>query len=75
MLVLDPAKRYSVEQIKNHKWMHMEGGAPPMPTNTTTTSSTNVSGITSQEVEYNEQALRLMQSLGIDQQRTMEVSW
>ncbi len=71
MLVLDPAKRFSVEQIKNHKWMHMEGGPPPMPTSPSTTTTTVTGGITNKE--YNEQALRLMQNLGIDQQRTMEV--
>ena len=66
MLVIDPAKRYSIEQIKNHKWMQMEGGEP-------SPVASPVSDIPKPVGEFNEQALRLMQSLGIDQQRTIEV--
>ncbi|XP_022097484.1 serine/threonine-protein kinase SIK2-like [Acanthaster planci] len=65
MLVIDPAKRYTIEQIKNHKWMQMEGGEPSPVTSP-------VSDIPKPVGEFNEQALRLMQSLGIDQQRTIE---
>ncbi|XP_077985646.1 serine/threonine-protein kinase SIK2-like isoform X2 [Glandiceps talaboti] len=64
MLVISPEKRYTIEQIKQHKWMQMETGTPrnvlfdqlPM----------------ARPGEYNEQVLRLMQSLGIDQQKTKE---
>ena len=68
MLVLEPSKRFSIEQIKNHRWMQMgEGGprsAPPSP----------LIGYNAKVGEFNEQILRLMQSLGINQQKTMEVS-
>jgi hypothetical protein len=67
MLVLEPGKRYTMEQIKNHQWMQMDGGAPkaapPSP----------MMGYGPKVGEYNEQILRLMQSLGISQQKTMEV--
>ncbi|KAM9370013.1 serine/threonine-protein kinase SIK2 [Phaethornis superciliosus] len=65
MLVLDPSKRLSIAQIKEHKWMLVEVPAqrpilyPP---------EDNEPSIG----EYNEQVLRLMHSLGIDQQKTIE---
>lgn len=67
MLVLNPAKRYTIDQIKSHKWMLMDGGQP-------SPVSSPVQEIPKPLGEFNEQALRLMQSLGIDQQKTMEVS-
>lgn len=60
MLVLDPSKRYSVENIKRHRWM-VEEAPRLLPS---TSSSTD---------EPNEQILRLMQSLGIDAIKTREV--
>ncbi|XP_070551724.1 serine/threonine-protein kinase SIK2-like [Ptychodera flava] len=64
MLVIDPAKRYTIDQIKRHKWMLMDGGPPR-------SLVCDVPPV-SQPGEYNEQVLRLMQSLGIDQQKTKE---
>ncbi|NXO83361.1 SIK2 kinase, partial [Sitta europaea] len=67
MLVLDPSKRLSIAQIKEHKWMLVEVPAqrpilyPPGEENEPSLG------------EYNEQVLRLMHSLGIDQQKTLEV--
>lgn len=67
MLVQDPSKRFSISQIKKHKWMQAEEGqpksSPPSP----------MMGINAKLGEFNEQILRLMQSLGIDQQKTKEV--
>lgn len=67
MLVQDPSKRFSISQIKKHKWMQSEEGqpksSPPSP----------MMGINAKLGEFNEQILRLMQSLGIDQQKTKEV--
>ncbi|XP_066059621.1 serine/threonine-protein kinase SIK2 [Chamaea fasciata] len=66
MLVLDPSKRLSIAQIKEHKWMLVEVPAqrpilyPPGEENEPALG------------EYNEQVLRLMHSLGIDQQKTVE---
>lgn len=72
MLVLDPMRRYTIEQIKQHRWMLMEGGAwkscPSSPTVGTVGQNAKVG-------QFNEQILRIMQSLGIDQQKTMEVTW
>ncbi|XP_070203613.1 serine/threonine-protein kinase SIK2-like [Littorina saxatilis] len=66
MLVLEPSRRYSIARIKTHEWMLMEGGGvkscPPSPT----------FGYKAKVGQYNEQILRIMQSLGIDQQKTME---
>nr|CAH7733888.1 unnamed protein product [Callosobruchus chinensis] len=60
MLVLEPNKRYTVQQIKKHRWMQMSS-PPPLPP-TISLSST----------QPNEQILRLMQSLGIDSSKTRE---
>ncbi|XP_061734533.1 serine/threonine-protein kinase SIK2 isoform X3 [Nerophis ophidion] len=68
MLVLDPSKRLSVAQIKEHKWMALDvpvqrpllyQQAPP---------AEGEAGVG----EYSEQVLRLMHSLGIDQHKTVE---
>ncbi|KAM4704486.1 serine/threonine-protein kinase SIK2 [Rhinophrynus dorsalis] len=66
MLVLEPSKRLSIAQIKEHKWMMAE-----VPVHRP------ILYAQSQEKEvsigeYNEQVLRLMHSLGIDQQKTIE---
>ena len=68
MLVLEPSRRYTIPRVKQHEWMLMDGGGgkscPPSPT----------IGHKAKVGQYNEQILRIMQSLGIDQQKTMEVS-
>ncbi|XP_064651382.1 serine/threonine-protein kinase SIK2-like [Lineus longissimus] len=66
MLVLDAAKRYTLPQIKQHKWMLLDG----LPKQTPPVSP--LLGYNIAIGEYNEQILRLMQSLGIDQQKTVE---
>ncbi|XP_075232862.1 uncharacterized protein LOC142331083 isoform X2 [Lycorma delicatula] len=63
MLVLDPSKRYSIDQIKRHRWM-LEETPRLLPSVTTP-------GVDC-KAEPNEQILRLMQSLGIDAVRTRE---
>lgn len=60
MLVLEPNKRYTIQQIKKHRWIQM-GVLPSFPP-TLPTSNT----------QPNEQILRLMQSLGIDSSKTRE---
>ncbi|XP_045479260.1 serine/threonine-protein kinase SIK2-like isoform X2 [Harmonia axyridis] len=60
MLVLEPTKRYSVAQIKKHRWMQMM--VPP----------TTAPVILASNKQPNEQILRLMQSLGIDSSKTRE---
>ncbi|XP_062450725.1 serine/threonine-protein kinase SIK2 isoform X2 [Rhea pennata] len=66
MLVLDPSKRLTIAQIKEHKWMLIE--VPAQRPNLYAPGQENEPSIG----EYNEQVLRLMHSLGIDQQKTVE---
>ena len=67
MLVLDASKRFSIKQIKKHKWMIADEGQPK------STPPSPMMGVHAKLGEFNEQILRLMQSLGIDQQKTKEV--
>ncbi|XP_031817023.1 serine/threonine-protein kinase SIK2 isoform X2 [Sarcophilus harrisii] len=66
MLVLDPSKRLTIAQIKEHKWMLVE--VPVQRPVLYPQEQENEPSLG----EYNEQVLRLMHSLGIDQQKTME---
>lgn len=67
MLVLDPAKRLTIAQIKEHKWMLVE--VPVQRPVLYPQEQENEPSIG----EFNEQVLRLMHGLGIDQQKTIEV--
>lgn len=67
MLVLDPSRRLSVAQIKEHKWM-----APYVPVQRSVLHQQPLSA-EGDVGEYSEQVLRLMHSLGIDQHKTVEV--
>lgn len=71
MLVLDPSKRLSVAQIKEHKWMALD---VPAQRPILYQQPLSAEGETSVG-EYSEQVLRLMHSLGIDQHKTIEVSF
>ncbi|KAK7083657.1 hypothetical protein SK128_013322, partial [Halocaridina rubra] len=64
MLVLDPAKRYTVEQIKRHRWMQAE--EPPRVAFDPPTVRAE------RTTDPNDQVLRVMQELGIDVTRTRE---
>ncbi|XP_028931256.1 serine/threonine-protein kinase SIK2 [Ornithorhynchus anatinus] len=66
MLVLDPSRRLTIAQIRQHKWMLAE---VPVQRPTLYAQSRG-NGPTLGE--YNEQVLRLMHGLGIDQQKTIE---
>lgn len=70
MLVLEPMKRYTIEQIKKHRWMAAEPYAVPSVTADPARSPAHAPTHT----EPNEQVLRLMQSLGIDPIKTKEVT-
>lgn len=63
MLVLDPHKRYTIDQIKRHSWMMQE--APRLLPSTGGSDGKN---------EPNEQIIHLMQNLGIDSGPIREVS-
>ncbi|KAF5891128.1 serine/threonine-protein kinase SIK2, partial [Clarias magur] len=60
MLVLDPAKRLALNQIRQHRWMVQELPSPKPHLNQQAVG------------EHSEQVLRLMHNLGIDQHKTVE---
>ena len=72
--MLEPSKRYSLSQVKSHPWMQLE----PPPSGAGATPPGHApherEGHCPEVGQVNEQILRLMQSLGIDPNRTKEVS-
>ncbi|XP_019740271.1 serine/threonine-protein kinase SIK1 [Hippocampus comes] len=66
MLVVDPAKRISVAQIKQHRWMLAD------PTAAHQTLSHTLTDYNSNLGDYSEPVLGIMNTLGIDRQRTIE---
>lgn len=70
MLVLEPMKRYTIEQIKKHRWMAGE----PYVTPSLVSDSIRSPAHQSSHHEPNEQVLKLMHSLGIDPVKTKEVN-
>ncbi|XP_028038365.1 serine/threonine-protein kinase SIK2 [Bombyx mandarina] len=68
MLVLEPMKRYTIEQIKKHRWM----AAEPYSIATVIADATRSPAHVPPHQDPNEQVLRLMQSLGIDPVKTKE---
>lgn len=76
MLVRDPDKRYSIEQIKKHRWLLADG--PLKPINSLKSGmrcgvDSNNSGNINNQEEYNEHVLRLMDQIGMERQKTIEV--
>lgn len=69
MLVVDPAKRITIAQIRQHRWMQAD---PTLLQQEDPAFS--MQGYTSNLGDYNEQVLGIMLALGIDRQRTIEVS-
>ncbi|CAO2646525.1 Serine/threonine-protein kinase SIK1 [Lemmus lemmus] len=67
MLVLDTAKRITIAQIRQHRWMQAD---PTLLQQDDPTYS--MQGYTSNLGDYNEQVLGIMQALGFDRQRTVE---
>ncbi|XP_045134341.1 serine/threonine-protein kinase SIK2-like [Portunus trituberculatus] len=65
MLVLDPARRYTVQQIRQHRWMACEDPPSPVPDPPEVARAERTT-------DPNEQVLRVMQELGIDVARTRE---
>ncbi|XP_026768246.1 serine/threonine-protein kinase SIK2-like isoform X1 [Pangasianodon hypophthalmus] len=66
MLVVDPAKRISIAQIKQHRWMLADPSAPHQ------TLSHSLTDYNSNLGDYSEPVLSIMHTLGIDRQRTVE---
>ncbi|KAG8136471.1 hypothetical protein E2320_005052 [Naja naja] len=67
MLVVDPTKRITIAQIKQHKWMQAD---PCLQQQHSLPFS--MQNYNSNLGDYNEQVLGIMQTLGIDRQRTIE---
>lgn len=68
MLVVDPAKRISIAQIRQHRWMQADPALPrACPASAALSYNSNPG-------DYDEQVLGIMQTLGVDRQRTVEVS-
>lgn len=64
MLTLDPKKRATIEQIKKHRWMQYDQGKWKDAQSFATHNDAS---------EPQHQILKLMQSLGIDSNRTVQV--
>lgn len=64
MLVLEPTKRYTIPQIKRHRWL----------IGTADSVCPIITTIPSALQEPNEQILRVMQSLGVEIPRIKDVS-
>lgn len=69
MLVRDPERRYSIPQIKKHRWLLVDG--EPRPVYGFPTWPTAQPGVVNEE--YSEHVLRLMEQLGLERQKTVEV--
>ncbi|KFV71357.1 Serine/threonine-protein kinase SIK2, partial [Dryobates pubescens] len=67
MLVVDPTKRITISQIKQHKWMQADPSLQHQQS-----LSFSMQNYNSNLGDYNEQVLGIMQTLGIDRQRTIE---
>lgn len=67
MLVVEPAKRITIAQIRQHRWMQAEPALllPACP-------AFSLLGYTSSVGNYDEQALGIMQTLGVDRKKTVE---
>ncbi|XP_062949002.1 serine/threonine-protein kinase SIK1 [Cynocephalus volans] len=67
MLVVDPAKRITIAQIRQHRWMQADPALLQQADPAFSLHSYN-----SNLGDYDEQVLGVMQTLGIDRQRTVE---
>ncbi|XP_061483526.1 serine/threonine-protein kinase SIK1 [Rhineura floridana] len=67
MLVVDPTKRITIAQIKQHKWMQADPSLQQQQS-----LSFSMQNYNSNLGDYNEQVLGIMHTLGIDRQRTVE---
>ncbi|XP_067928295.1 serine/threonine-protein kinase SIK2-like [Watersipora subatra] len=64
MLVRDPERRYTIDQIKKHRWVMSGTPLKPVP------SSLIIA--TDSDDQYNEQVLRQMDQLGLERNKTIE---
>ncbi|KAK2908893.1 hypothetical protein Q8A67_004730 [Cirrhinus molitorella] len=67
MLAVDPAKRFSVAQIKQHRWMQADPSAICQSPSSSSCPESHL-----QQETYNEAVLNIMQTVGIDRKKTIE---
>ena len=67
MLVRDPAKRYGIKQIKDHKWMEGQGLAEDINDQSCTNEG--------EETIYNEEVIQQMANIGISREKVIQVSF
>lgn len=72
MLVLDPKKRFTISQIRQHKWLTSGAAQSSMKEEPCGAAAPSTSTVTCAG-EFDEQILRLMNTLGIEQSKTVEV--
>lgn len=73
MLVRDPDKRYTIDQIKKHRWLLADGPLKPINSFPVSVSGCGVEKNGVGPEDYNELVLRLMDQLGMERQKTIEV--
>ena len=76
MLVRDAKQRYTIEQIRNHGWLRMDGSVQVtlnMNCDLNSETDSEPEDLEDDERVYNERALRLMSNLGIDIPKTKKV--
>ena len=93
MLVLEPKKRYTIEQIRRHRWMkavtgddsaascepqqpqqHQQQQQQQQASSSSSSSSSGASLHSGAGGDYDEQILKLMQTIGIEPCKTVEVN-
>jgi hypothetical protein len=82
MLVLDPKKRLTIEQVCQQQWMLAATDdvkrdplvMPDFPhAHEASRDNSNAGGVSSTDVQYNEHVLRVMRNINIDEQKTLQV--
>lgn len=68
MLVRDPAKRYGIKQIKEHKWMKEPDSRESSDTHSCTDEVYN-----EDEKAFNEDVIQQMANLGISREKVVQV--
>jgi serine/threonine protein kinase len=74
MLVVDPKKRLTIGQVCHHQWMTTASEDVRCdPDSSAHGVSTPEEGLTADKSQFNENVLRVMQNLNIDEQKTLQV--
>ena len=77
--MLEPKKRYSIEQIRRHRWMKADredtsaGSESQQQQQQQQAPSSSSSSASLHSCDYDEQILKLMHTLGIEPCKTIEV--